>query len=869
MKPLTGSQIRQVWIKFFESKGHQWLPGVSLIPVGDKSLLWVNAGVTGLKHYFDGSEVPPCRRIVNVQKSIRTNDIENVGHTARHHTFFEMLGNFSIGDYFRKEAIAWAFEILTDPIHGFGMPKDQLYMTYNPTDKESWELWQKQGVDPSHLIPLEGNYWQIGEGPCGPNTEVFFDRGESWDPKHLGVKLLADDIENDRFIEIWGIVFSQYNAVDGVARDQYKELPSKNIDTGSGLERIACILQGTPTNFETDLFAPIIRATEKISGASYEKAENKMAFRVIADHARCLTFALSDGANFSNEGRGYVLRRIIRRAMRYGQKLGIHDPFMYRLVKVVADKYQDFYPYLEEQVEEVSKMVKSEEEKFLKTLTIGEEILRAMIEGKETLTGEEVFKLYDTYGFPSDLTREIAEESGVKADMKGFEQCMEEQRERARNARGEIESFQKQSKDLMAFTSPSEFDYDHDSLQAKVIGLFVDGVAVKSLDEKGEAIFDKTPFYAEMGGQVSDSGSVKNGSFEGEISSVSVATNRQHLHAIEVRFGTLKVGDEVTLSIDVSKRRLIERNHSATHLLHKALGDVLQSHVDQKGSYVDDAYLRFDFGFTRKLTGQELQAIEEEVNRKIAEAIPEKTEVLPIEEAKKRGAEMEFAEKYGATVRVVEFADYSREFCGGTHVKNSSDIGVFAIVEEGAIASGVRRLVGVTSLGAYRYLVNRSHLLSEGETLLGAGDVDVLAHIKNGQTENEALRKDLAQAKGKLAESEAKSLAKDAKDIGGIALSVLLKEGASREDLLTLGDSLKAKSSDYVIVLLGGNEGARPLISFVGGKALGKVKAGDLVKEFGHLLNGSGGGRPEMASGQVKTSKGFDGALKLLEDKLA
>jgi alanyl-tRNA synthetase len=869
MKSLTGSEIRQVWIKFFESKGHQWLPGVSLIPVGDKSLLWVNAGVTGLKHYFDGSEVPPCRRIVNVQKSIRTNDIENVGHTARHHTFFEMLGNFSIGDYFRKEVIAWAFEILTDPVHGFGMPKDKLYMTYNPTDKESWELWQKQGVDPSHLIPLEGNYWQIGEGPCGPNTEVFFDRGESWDPKHLGVKLLADDIENDRYIEIWGIVFSQYNAVNGVPRDQYKELPSKNIDTGSGLERIACILQGTPTNFETDLFMPIIKATEKISGASYDKPENKMAFRVIADHARCLTFALSDGASFSNEGRGYVLRRIIRRAMRYGQKLGIKDPFMYKLVQVVADKYRDFYPYLEDHVAEVSKMVKGEEEKFLKTLTAGEEILRTMMEGKKTLTGEEVFKLYDTYGFPSDLTKEIAAENGVSADMDGFEKCMEEQRERARNARGEIESFHKQSKDLMAFKSPSEFDYTKDSLEATVTGLFVDGVAVTSLDEKGEVILDKTPFYAEMGGQVSDSGTMTNASFEADVTAVSVATNRQHLHAIEVKFGTLKVGDKVTLTIDAAKRRLVERNHSATHLLHKALCDVLKSHVDQKGSYVDENYLRFDFSASRKLTGQELQAIEEEVNAKIALAIPEKTEVLPIEEAKKLGAEMEFAEKYGATVRVVEFGDYSREFCGGTHVKNSSDIGVFALVEEGAIASGVRRLVGVTSSGAYRYFANRSHLLNESEALLGAGDVDVLAHVKNTLNDEESLKKELSQEKAKLAEIEAKSLSNQAHKVGDIAVSVLLKEGASRQDLLTLGDSLKAKSSDYVIVLLGGVEGARPLVSFVGGKALAKVKAGDLVKELAHLLNGSGGGKPEMASGQVKTSQGFDGAVKSIEGKLA
>lgn len=857
MKPMTGDQIRSTWIAFFESKGHQWLPGVSLIPVGDKSLLWVNAGVTGLKKYFDGSEVPPCRRIVNVQKSIRTNDIENVGHTARHHTFFEMLGNFSIGDYFRKEVIAWAFEILTDPVHGFGMDKNNLYMTYNPTDKESWELWQKQGVDPSHLIALEGNYWQIGEGPCGPNTEVFYDRGEKWDSKKLGVKLLQDDIENDRYIEIWGIVFSQFNAVNGVSRDQYKELPSKNIDTGAGLERIACILQGTPTNFETDLFMPIIHATESLSHHVYAEPD-LMAFRVIADHARCLTFALSDGAVFSNEGRGYVLRRIIRRAMRYGQKLGITDPFMYRLVQVVADNYKSFYPYLEDHAEEVSKMVLSEEEKFLKTLTSGEAILHEMLQGKKELTGGEVFKLYDTYGFPSDLTKEIAAESGVSCDMDGFETAMEGQRERARNARGEIESFHKQSKDLMSFKTPSEFLYDVDEIDAVVTGLFVEGNAVASIDEKGDAVFDKTPFYAEMGGQVADAGVLVNKDFEAEVVGVTTSTNGQHLHQIEVKFGTLKVGDKVHLRIDSFRRRLIERNHSATHLLHAALCEVLKEHIDQKGSFVDDNYLRFDFAFSRKLSDEELRLVEEEVNDKIAEGISEITEVLPLEEAKKRGAEMEFSEKYGEKVRVVEFGGFSKEFCGGTHVKNTSDIGIFAIQEEGAVASGVRRIQAVTSLGAYQHLSNRSRLLSEGETLLGASDVDVLFHIKGSIDQADALRKELAQSKDKLASIDAKSLSSGKESVGKIDLFFAYKDGASREDLLKLGDSIKSNREDYVIALLGGVEDKRPLVCFVGGEALSKIKAGDIVKEMAKTLLGGGGGRPEMATGQLQKRAGFE-----------
>lgn len=867
MKPMTGSQIRQTWISFFEKRGHKWLPGVSLIPQGDKSLLWVNAGVTGLKKYFDGSEVPPCRRIVNVQKSIRTNDIENVGHTARHHTFFEMLGNFSIGDYFRKEVIAWAVEILTDPVEGFGMPLDRLYMTYNPTDKESWQYWQDNGVKPDHLIPLAGNYWQIGEGPCGPNTEVFYDRGERWDPKHLGVKLLADDIENDRYIELWGIVFSQFNAVNGVPRDQYKELPSKNIDTGSGLERIACILQGTPTNFETDLFMPIIRAAEKISGQKYEEP-NLMAFRVIADHARCLTFALSDGATFSNEGRGYVLRRIIRRAMRYGQKLGIKKPFMYELVKVVADNYKDFYPELEGHVEEVSRMVKGEEDKFLKTLTSGEEMLRELLKERKSLSGEEVFKLYDTYGFPEDLTKEIAAESGVSIDEEGFNKEMEAQRERARNARGEIESFHKQSKDLLAFKRPSEFLYDEDECDAVCTGTFIDGVSVKEITEEGEAAFDRTPFYAEMGGQVSDKGTIKNEDFEADVVYASKAPSGQHLHKIEVKYGSLKVGDKVHLAIAKEPRRLTERNHSATHLLHAALGHVLGEHVDQMGSYVDQERLRFDFKFSRKLSKDELSAIEKEVNEKIAEALPEKTDVLPIEEAKKLGAEMEFAEKYGKTVRVVSFDGYSKEFCGGTHVGNASGIGIFLIVSEEAIASGVRRIEGVTSLGAYKYAANRFALLNEGEGHLEASDIDFLSRLRKEGEDLSSSHKEAESLKGKLASIDAKKLGEKAERIGSFDFIYTLKEGEGRDDLLTLADTLKGARKDYVLVLLGGATGKRPLVVMVGGAALLKADAGAIVKSLSKRLGGGGGGKKEMASGQLLAKEGLDEAIASLKESL-
>ena len=867
MKPLTGEEIRRLWIRFFESKGHKYIPGVSLIPEGDKSLLWVNAGVTGLKKYFDGSEVPPCRRIVNVQKSIRTNDIENVGHTARHHTFFEMLGNFSIGDYFRNEVIPWAFELLTDEKVGFGLPKEKIYVTYNPIDHASFELWKKQGIEESHLVPLESNYWQIGEGPCGPNTEVFFDRGEKYDPKKLGRKLLEDDIENDRFIELWGIVFSQYNAENGVARKDYKELPSKNIDTGAGLERIACILQGTETNFETDLFKPIIEEVEKMSGKKYE-GENLLPFRVIADHARCLTFALSDGAYFSNEGRGYVLRRIVRRAMRYGQKLGLNEPFMYKLVPSVVNKYKDFYPELTKKEALVASLIKEEEERFVKTLSSGEALLKEMLQNKKTLSGEAAFKLYDTYGFPLDLTKEIAAEAGVSVDTDTFQKLMEEQRERARNARGEIESFHKQSKDLLDFKSPSVFSYDDLSLKAKVLGLFENGNRVQSLEKEGDVIFDKTPFYAEMGGQVSDAGTLQEEGLEALVTNVSIAPNKQNIHHVKISKGVLKEGDSVLLNVDEKRRHLIERNHSATHLLHSALSETLGKHVDQKGSYVDENYLRFDYESSKKLEDTERKAVEAKVNELIALGIPEKTLVLPFEEASKLGAEMEFSEKYGKTVRVVTFGEYSKEFCGGTHVKNTADIGLFTILSDEAISSGVRRIVAKTSLGALSDLKQKESVLLLLQNLFSCKGEEVLTKV-NGLLESEkASRKEINVLKEKMASLDAKSMGKLLEDVNGISLLATLKEGASREELLSLADRFKSNSSDYCFVLVGGKEGNRPTVIMVSGKALQKVSANLLIKEMSEKMLGGGGGRPQMASGMLKKSEGFDAFVKALKEKL-
>ena len=623
MKKLTANEIRTTWLKFWESKGHYIEPGASLVPHNDPTLLWINSGVAALKKYFDGSEMPKNKRITNVQKSIRTNDIENVGHTARHHTFFEMLGNFSIGDYFRLEMIPWAFEILTNDKY-FGIPLEKLYFTYLPTDNVTKKCWMDLGVNEDHLIPLEGNFWQIGEGPCGPNTEVFFDRGEKYDPEHLGIRLLKEDLENDRYIEIWGIVFSQYNAVEGVAREDYKELPNKNIDTGAGLERIACVLQGTETNFETDLFYPIIESVLKLTKEKYDD-EHKMCFRVIADHIRTCTFALSDGASFSNEGRGYVLRRILRRAMRYGRKLGITNAFLYTLVPVVVDMMKDFYPYLQEHQEHVAKMIHAEEDKFLRTLNSGESLLKKMLENTTTLSGADAFKLYDTYGFPIELTVEIAHEQNVNVDLDGFNENMEQQKERARSSRADVQSMNKQSADLMAFTSESNFSYDMADTKGKVIGLFKDGIKVDSLDDEGDVILDNTNFYAEMGGQVADTGKFYNDNTECEVLNVSKAPNKQHLHHVRVLFGELKVGDELNLSINKQRRIRIMRNHSSCHLLQAALIEVLGDHVHQQGSYVDENIMRFDFTHNTKLTENELATVEKLVNEYIDQAIEEKT----------------------------------------------------------------------------------------------------------------------------------------------------------------------------------------------------------------------------------------------------
>lgn len=868
MKNLTANEIRTIWLNFWKERGHYVEPSASLIPHNDPTLLWINAGVAALKKYFDGSEIPANKRITNVQKSLRTNDIENVGMTARHHTFFEMLGNFSIGDYFRNEVIPWAFDLLTNEKY-FGIDPMKLYITYHPDDEATKNLWIRCGMQEDHMIPLEDNFWCIGEGPCGPDTEIFFDRGEKYDPNHLGIRLLKEDIENDRYIEIWNIVFSQYNAQEGVARKDYKELPHKNIDTGGGLERFACIMQGAETNFETDLFLPIIKETEKLTIVPYK--ENQMAYRVIADHIRTCTFALSDGASFSNEGRGYVLRRILRRAMRYGRKLGIYEPFLYRLVDVVTDIMKDFYPYLLEHKERVKKTIYSEEVRFLKTLASGEQLLRKMMEDNTTLTGEEAFKLYDTYGFPIELTVEIASENGVKVDMDGFHEEMKKQKERARAARGDLQSMNRQSADLMSFTLPSEFDYESTNMEARIIGLFKDGKRVDEIEEEGDVIFDHTCFYSESGGQAPDKGTIMNGETEAEVLDVQKAPNHQFLHHVHLLYGTLHEGDILSLAIDTKKRYLTRKNHSSAHLLQSALRKVLGDHVHQEGSYVDDEIMRFDFSHSSKITDTELKEIEALVNGWINDAIEQKTLLLPIEEAKKTGATALFDEKYGDVVRVVTFGDVSKEFCGGTHVHNTAEIGCFAIEFEESIASGVRRIQARTGLKAYELLKKREALLADIQAMMKAGSyLEIQDRLKTLLHEKEVLALENHRLKEKEASFEAKQLENRFVMYNGVHLLAAYLNDRDRDGLMKRMDQLKTVYDDDVIVLIGGKDGNLPIVSHVSALAQKEgIRAGDLVKAVSGILGGSGGGRPEMASGGGKDASKIDEALAKVKELIA
>ncbi|WP_274641609.1 alanine--tRNA ligase [Streptococcus equinus] len=851
MKQLTSAQVRQMWLDFWKSKGHSVEPSANLVPVNDPTLLWINSGVATLKKYFDGSVIPENPRITNAQKAIRTNDIENVGKTARHHTMFEMLGNFSVGDYFRDEAITWGFELLTSP-EWFDFPKDKLYMTYYPDDKDTYNRWISLGVEPSHLIPIEDNFWEIGAGPSGPDTEIFFDRGEDFDPDHVGIKLLAEDIENDRYIEIWNIVLSQFNADPAVPRSEYKELPHKNIDTGAGLERLVAVMQGAKTNFETDLFMPIIREIEKLSGKTYDPDGDNMSFKVIADHIRSLSFAIGDGALPGNEGRGYVLRRLLRRAVMHGRRLGINETFLYKLVPTVGKIMESYYPEVLEKREFIEKIVRREEETFARTIDAGSNMLDQLLAdlkaaGKDTVEGKDIFKLYDTYGFPVELTEELAEDKGFKIDHAGFEAAMKEQQERARASVVKGGSMGMQNETLSNITEESVFSYEEEVLDSTLSVIIADNERTEAVSE-GQAllVFAKTPFYAEMGGQVADHGVIKNdkGGIVARVTDVQKAPNGQALHTVEV-LASLSVGTTYTLEIDSKRRHSVIKNHTATHLLHAALHNVIGEHATQAGSLNEEGFLRFDFTHFEAVTADELRQIEEEVNQQIWNAIPVVTVETDIDTAKSMGAMALFGEKYGKNVRVVTIGDYSIELCGGTHVSNTAEIGIFKIVKEEGIGSGTRRILAVTGKEAFEaYRQEEEDLKAIAETLKVPQLKEVTKKVVSLQEQLHKLQKENAELKEKAAAAQAGDVFKDVKEANGlrfIASQVTVSDAGA---LRTFADNWKQKDYSDVLVLAAAiGEKVNVLVA----SKSKDVHAGNLIKTLAPIVSGRGGGKPDMA----------------------
>lgn len=878
MKELTSSQVRQMYLDFFKSKGHSVEPSASLVPVNDPTLLWINSGVATLKKYFDGSVVPENPRITNAQKSIRTNDIENVGKTARHHTMFEMLGNFSIGDYFKNEAIHWAWEFLTGA-EWLAFDPEKLYVTVYPKDTEAKRIWRDEvGLSEDHIIDVEDNFWDIGAGPSGPDTEIFYDRGEEF------LDIPEDDPENypggenERYLEIWNLVFSEFNHTP---EDTYEPLPHKNIDTGMGLERVVSIIQDAPTNFETDLFMPIIHAVEALgTNVKYGDApQTDVSFKVIADHIRALSFAIGDGALPSNEGRGYVLRRLLRRAVMHGEKLGINEAFLYKLVPVVGEIMVSYYPEVLQQKDFIEKVVRTEEERFHETINEGlsmlNEVIKEVKDAKgDTLDGKIIFKLYDTFGFPVELTEEVAEDEGLKVDHAGFETEMEAQRERARSARSKETSMGVQSALLTDIKVESKFvgytELTHDS----ELFVIIQGDALVNEASAGtaELIFAETPFYAEMGGQIADRGYVKNtaGEVVANVVDVKKAPNGQFLHKVEV-LAPLAEGQIYQLQVDERMRTRILKNHTATHLLHRALKDVLGEHANQAGSLVAPGHLRFDFTHFGQVTSEELARMEAIVNEKIWEAIPVVTIETDIDTAKNMGAMALFGEKYGKEVRVVNIGDYSIELCGGTHVANTEDIGIFKIVSESGIGAGVRRIEAVTSKEAYQLLQEEERQLKEIATLVKSPQLkEVVTKTEQLQQQLRDLQKENEQLAGKLANQQAGDIFKDIKEVNGVRYIAAQVNVKDMNQLRQLADQWKQKELSDVLVLATAQDEKVSLLAAMTKDMNGKgLKAGDLIKAIAPKVGGGGGGRPDMAQAGGKNPAGIADALAEVENWLA
>lgn len=871
MKYMGVNEIREKFLSFFESKNCLRLDSFSLIPKNDASLLLINSGMAPMKKWFTGAEVPPRHRVTTCQKCIRTGDIENVGHTARHGTFFEMLGNFSFGDYFKREATAWAWEFFTKVME---IPEEKLWVSVYEEDDEARDIWVNEvGVDASRIVKLgkEDNFWEHGTGPCGPCSEIYFDRGEEYgcDSPTCGV-----GCDCDRFMEVWNLVFTQFDKdEDG----NYNPLAKPNIDTGMGLERLAVVMQGVDNLFEVDTVQDVMKHISRIAGVEYKKVDEKkdVSLRVITDHIRSTVMMVSDGVIPSNEGRGYVLRRLLRRAARHGKLLNIDRQFLYEVAGTVIDASKSAYPELEEKREYITKIIKKEEERFDATIDNGIVVLNGYIEsaknnGETVISGDSAFKLHDTYGFPLDLTIEMAEEQGLSVDVDGFNAAMQEQKEMARKARDDSSSWEGTDAYSFEEAEPTEF-VGYTSLEAEAVTVGIadaDGVC-GTLSGKGIIVTDKTPFYAEMGGQAGDIGCIlKNGVCIGKVTNTTKTADGIYLHEVEITDGSVSMGDAVTMSVCKDNRRAVCRNHTATHILDKALRDVLGSHVAQAGSLVTADRLRFDFSHFEAMTPEQIKETEAIVNAKILEALEVDVRELPIEEAKKLGAIALFGEKYGDIVRVVSVGDYSVEFCGGTHLSNSAECGLFKIVSEGGVAAGVRRIEAITGQGVLNYIAEHDALISRTAVSLKTNllnEIDKKAEAL--MDENKAYAKKIESFSEQMAALKTKTMLAGVKHLGEVNILTAQVDGMTADEMKLLADSAKSQMTNGVVVLASNTDGKITFIAMAMKEAVAKgVHCGKIIKEITAICGGRGGGKPDMAQGGGVDVMKIDDALAQVDE---
>ena len=866
------NEIRERFLSFFESKGHLRLPSFPLIPQNDNSLLLINAGMAPLKPYFTGKEIPPRKRVTTCQKCIRTPDIERVGKTARHGTFFEMLGNFSFGDYFKHEATSWAWEFVTKDLK---FPEDKLYVTIYEDDDEAFDIWTKEvGVDPSHISRMgkEDNFWEIGTGPCGPCSEIYYDRGEKYGCGKPDCKV---GCECDRFVEFWNLVFTQF---DKDENGVYNRLAHPNIDTGMGLERMAVIMQDVDNLFEIDTVRNIMLEISRVAGVEYGKdAKSDVSLRVITDHIRSTTFMVCDGVCPSNEGRGYVLRRLLRRAARHGRLLGIKGTFLYNIADTVIRESENAYPQLAEKRDYIKRVIKIEEERFSETIDSGLSILEGKIaelekNGEKLLGGEDAFRLYDTYGFPIDLTVEILEEKGLEADIEGFNAQMQQQKERSREGRkiGEEAAWSEDIYQTLSKDIKTEFvGYDNKECTATVSVIVKDGELADSVSDGEDAvvILDKTVIYGESGGQMGDRGTLCGSGFKMTVTDSKKLGDGKILHHVTVDEGTASVGDSVTVTYDVKKREATARNHSATHLLQKALREVLGSHIEQAGSMVDENRLRFDFSHFQAVTPEQLADVERRVNAAILAAYPIEIKQMPVDEAKKLGAMALFGEKYGDTVRVVNMGGYSIELCGGCHLKNTSEAGLCKIVSEGGVAAGVRRIEAVTGEGVLKYIDEKNAIITESAAALKTTEGELVHRCENVMEEIREQQRRIDVISEKIAHASANNVMAGVKHIGGLEVFITQMDGSTVDAMRKLGDAIKEKTQLCVCVFAALTDGKITFMATAGKDAVKKgVHCGKIIKEITAIAGGSGGGKPDSAQGGGKNAGKIDNALAAVDE---